>query len=86
VLNIGGADPVPLLDFIAAIERALGVRAQLNLLPMQPGDVHTTHADVSRLCALTGLQGRTTGIDEGVRRFVRWYRDYHGQQRVRIAA
>jgi UDP-glucuronate 4-epimerase len=78
VLNIGGADPVPLLDFIAAIERALGVRAQLDLQPMQAGDVHTTYADVTRLRALTGLQGRTTGIDEGVRRFVRWYREYHG--------
>ncbi len=77
VLNIGGADPVPLLDFIAAIERALGVRAQLDLLPMQPGDVPVTHADVTRLRALTGLQGRSTGIDEGVRRFVQWYREYH---------
>lgn len=78
VLNIGGADPVPLLEFIAAIERALGVRAQLDLKPMQPGDVPVTHADVSRLRALTGLDGRTTGIDEGVRRFVQWYREYHG--------
>jgi len=78
VLNIGGADPVRLLDFIAELERALGRRAQLDLQPMQPGDVPTTHADVTRLRALTGLQGRTTAIDEGVRRFVRWYRDYHG--------
>jgi UDP-glucuronate 4-epimerase len=78
VLNIGGAEPVPLLDFIAALEHALGCRAQLDLLPMQPGDVPVTHADVSRLRALTGLQGRTTTIDEGVRRFVDWYRDYHG--------
>ena len=77
LLNIGGADPVPLLLFIGAIERALGRRALLDLLPMQPGDVHVTHADVSKLRALTGLSGRSTTIDEGVRRFVRWYRDYH---------
>lgn len=77
VLNIGGADPIPLLDFIGAIERALGRRAQLNLLPMQPGDVHITHADVGRLEALTGLGGRSTTLDEGVRRFVQWYHSYH---------
>ena len=78
ILNIGGADPIPLLKFIAALERALGCRAQLKLLPMQPGDVHITHADVSRLRELTGLQGRTTSIDEGLRRFVDWYHSFHG--------
>jgi UDP-glucuronate 4-epimerase len=77
VLNIGGADPVPLLEFIAAIEAALGCKAQLDLQPMQPGDVSITHADVTRLRALTGLRGRTTTVTEGVRRFVRWYREYY---------
>ena len=79
VLNIGGADPVPLLDFIAAIEHALGCKAQLDLQPMQPGDVPVTHADVSRLRMLTGLQGRFTPVHEGVERFVRWYREFHGE-------
>jgi UDP-glucuronate 4-epimerase len=85
VLNIGGADPLPLLDFIAALERALGVQAQLDLQPMQAGDVRITHADVTRLRELTGLHGRTTTIDEGVRRFVQWYRDYHEDGRWRTA-
>ena len=78
VLNIGGADPMPLMDFIGVLERALGVRAQLDLQPMQPGDVHVTHADVTRLRELTGLKGRTTSVEDGVRRFADWYREFHG--------
>jgi UDP-glucuronate 4-epimerase len=68
---------VPLLDFIAAIENALGCRAQLDLQPMQPGDVPITHADVTRLRALTGPRGRSTAVAEGVRRFVQWYREFY---------
>jgi UDP-glucuronate 4-epimerase len=46
---------------------------------MQPGDVHITHADTSRLRALTGLAGRTIPIEQGVQRFVHWYREFHGE-------
>ena len=77
VLNIGSQSPVELLDFIASLERALGRRAVLDLQPMQPGDVPTTHADVTRLQALTGVARAPMPLDEGVRRFARWYRDFH---------
>ena len=78
VLNIGNSDPVPLLEFVAAIEAALGRRAQLRLLPMQAGDVPATFADTSALEALTGFRPRTP-VREGVRRFVDWYRRHYGR-------
>lgn len=74
-VNIGGGQPVGLEDFIAAIEAALGRPAKRLLLPMQPGDVPETFASPALLEALTGYRPRT-GIDEGVARFVDWYRDY----------
>jgi UDP-glucuronate 4-epimerase len=77
VFNIGNQGPVKLMDFIQAIERALGIEAQKNLLPMQPGDVPATYADVSALTEWTGFTPRTEVI-EGVANFVRWYRDYYG--------
>ena len=76
VFNIGNQGPVLLMDFIAAIENATGVSAQKNLLPMQPGDVPATYADVSELTEWTGFMPGTP-IAEGVARFVRWYRDYY---------
>jgi UDP-glucuronate 4-epimerase len=76
VFNIGNQGPVPLMDFIRAIEKALGITAQKNLLPMQPGDVPATYADVSELTAWTGFSP-STAIDDGVARFVAWYRDYY---------
>jgi UDP-glucuronate 4-epimerase len=79
VCNIGNHDPVPLLEMIAALEEALGKKATLNLLPMQPGDVPATFADVDRLADLTGHRPRTP-IREGVRRFVAWYRDFYRAQ------
>jgi UDP-glucuronate 4-epimerase len=78
VLNIGSHAPVPLMDFIAALERALGRRAKLHLQPMQPGDVEATCADVSALQALTGSTRPAMPIEDGVQRFVDWYRRYHG--------
>jgi len=77
VFNIGNQNPVPLADFIAAIEAATGRAAVKQLLPMQPGDVPATHADVSALTEWTGVQP-STPLDEGIGRFVRWYRAYHG--------
>ena len=77
VYNIGNDRPVLLLDYIAAIERTLGKKAKLDLLPMQPGDVTSTQANVTELENAVGFRPRTS-IDEGIRRFVEWYRSYYG--------
>jgi UDP-glucuronate 4-epimerase len=76
IFNIGNSDPVPLMDFIAAIEEALGRKARLELLPMQAGDVQDTFADVRDLAATTGFAPGTP-VREGIRRFVDWYRSYY---------
>jgi UDP-glucuronate 4-epimerase len=76
VFNIGNNRPVQLLDFIAALERSLGVKAKLEMMPMQPGDVPSTMADVSALEEAVGFRPKTT-IDEGIARFVEWYRSYY---------
>ncbi len=77
VVNIGNENPVGLMDFIAAIEAAAGVKAKRNFMPMQQGEVPVTFADTSLLRALTGFAPKTP-VQEGVRRFVAWYRDYFG--------
>ncbi|WP_135467903.1 SDR family NAD(P)-dependent oxidoreductase [Crenalkalicoccus roseus] len=77
LVNIGNSRPVPLLDFIAAIERATGRRAERNLLPLQPGDVPATWADTALLHALTGFRP-ATDVDAGIAAFVAWFRDYYG--------
>ncbi len=77
LLNIGGAQPRGLGDFVALLERALGVRAKQTPRPMQPGDVSATFADVSRLAALTGYAPRVP-LEVGLPRFVEWYRGFHG--------
>ena len=74
--NIGNNRPVRLTEFIAALERELGLEAELRYLPMQPGDVPQTMAEVSDLEAATGFRPATT-VEEGIRRFVRWYRDFY---------
>jgi len=76
VFNIGNHQPVPLLDFIAAIERHTGRTAIKVLRDIQPGDVPATFADVSALQAWTGFHPATP-VDEGVARFVAWYRGYY---------
>jgi UDP-glucuronate 4-epimerase len=78
VLNIGGNAPVPLMDFIAELQAAIGLSARLEMAPMQPGDVADTCADVTRLNALLGRPHRFTPLDAGLSRFVRWYRQHHG--------
>jgi UDP-glucuronate 4-epimerase len=77
VLNIGGSQPVQLLDFIGVLEAALGLPAQLEMLPMQPGDVPATYADASHINALFGAPRRFTPVAVGLHRFVEWYRQYH---------
>ncbi len=76
VFNIGNHDPVPLLDFIGAIEQATGRVAEKQLLPMQDGDVPATYADTTLLNDWVGF-APATPISEGVARFVAWYRDYY---------
>ncbi|MEQ8484069.1 MAG: NAD-dependent epimerase [Pseudomonadales bacterium] len=76
--NIGSDNPVTLMRYIEVLEQALGVRADLNLLPMQPGDVPDTHADVSELVRDIGYRPATP-IETGIARFTAWYRDYYGQ-------
>lgn len=75
--NIGCSSPVKLMDFIDTIERALGVKAKKNFLPMQAGDVYATYADVTDLIADTGYAPHIS-IDEGIERFVKWYREFYG--------
>ena len=75
--NIGNNSPVELMDLIGAIEKALDRPAELNLLPMQPGDVPATYADVDDLVRDVGFSPATP-IEVGIARFVAWYRDYYG--------
>ena len=76
ILNIGNNEPVPLAEFIEAIEKAVGKTAEKILLPMQPGDVQRTYADIDRLTALTGFKP-TMDIQTGMEHFVDWYRQYY---------
>jgi len=76
VFNIGNNQPVPLMDFIACLESALGVQAQKILLPMQDGDVPATYADTQALAAWVGF-APFTPLEQGVRSFVDWYRGYY---------
>ncbi len=76
LFNIGNHAPVELLEFIAMIERKLGRSARKEFLPMQPGDVPATYADVEALRAWTGFSPRTS-VEEGVGRFVDWYLDFY---------
>jgi len=76
VYNIGNASPVDLGDFIAAIEKALGMDAKKNFLDMQPGDVQATYADVTDLMRDVNYRPETP-VDEGVQQFIDWYKAYY---------
>jgi len=76
IFNIGNGQPTPLMDYIQALEEALGKRAITEMLPMQPGDVPVTSADTSKLGAWVGFQPNTP-VRDGVQQFVDWYRDYY---------
>ncbi|NCQ25081.1 MAG: UDP-glucuronate 5-epimerase [Rhodobacteraceae bacterium CG17_big_fil_post_rev_8_21_14_2_50_63_15] len=78
VVNIGNSQRIRLMEFIAAIEAALGKPALHNMMPMQPGDVPATWADAGLLERLTGYRPQTD-VREGIARFVAWYLDYHGR-------
>lgn len=75
--NIGNNKTVQLKYFVEVLEKCLGVKASLDLLPMQPGDVQETYADIDSLAEGVGFSPRTT-IEEGVEFFARWHRDYYG--------
>ncbi len=75
VYNIGNNEPVKLLNMIEILEKALGKKAVMNLLPMQPGDVPATFANVSDLIQDVGFKPATT-IEDGINRFVEWYKSY----------
>jgi UDP-glucuronate 4-epimerase len=76
VFNIGNNQPTPLMDYIQALESALGLVAKKNYLPMQPGDVPATAANTDELAAWAGFKPNTA-VRDGVARFVDWYRTYY---------
>ena len=76
IYNIGHGSPVRLMDFIAELERAFGVKARLEMLPAQPGDVAHTWADCSKLEHDFGYRPQTA-LEEGIRKFANWYTQYH---------
>lgn len=76
LFNIGNNDPVKLTAYVEALEEALGKTAEREFLPLQPGDVPDTYADVSELVRAVGYKPATP-VKEGVARFVEWYRSYH---------
>lgn len=80
IMNIGGDREETLLHFIEVIESCVGKKAEKNFLPLQPGDVPKTVADISRLRAL-GWEP-TTRIEEGVQKFVGWYMEYFGKEKI----
>ena len=75
--NIGNNQPVELMHYIEVLEECLGKKAEKNLLPLQPGDVPDTYADVTDLTRDVGYKPATR-VEDGVARFVEWYRDYYG--------
>jgi UDP-glucuronate 4-epimerase len=75
VVNLGGGQPVELLDFVETVEQSLGIKAKKNMMPMQKGDVPQTFASADLLMALTHYKPETT-VATGVRAFVNWFRAY----------
>lgn len=76
ILNVGSSRPIKLIDFVSKIEDSLNIKAKINFLPLQPGDVEDTHADIAELIKLTNFNPKTS-IEEGVLNFVNWYRRYY---------
>jgi UDP-glucuronate 4-epimerase len=76
IYNVGNHQPVALLEYIAALERALGKKAKLEMKPMQPGDVKATYADTTALRAAVNF-APSTSLDAGLARFAAWFKSYH---------
>jgi len=77
VYNIGNNKPEKLMDMIGLVEKFMGKKAELDMLPMQPGDVPATYADISAINADHGFEP-TTSLEQGVEKFITWYKRYHG--------
>lgn len=75
ILNLGNGQPVHLMKFIRIIEKELGLKAKINFMPMQPGDVPSTYADVSKAERLLGYKAKVP-VEVGVKNFIDWYKDY----------
>jgi UDP-glucuronate 4-epimerase len=78
IFNIGNHTPVKLIDYIALLERALGRKAQVELKPMQPGDVKATYADTTALAKHVGF-APATPLEVGLQRFADWFKAYYGK-------
>ena len=76
IFNIGNSESVDLLRFISIIEKELGMEAKKELLPMQPGDVKETFADIKKAKELLGFYPKTQ-IEEGIKKFIRWYKEFY---------
>ncbi|WP_079477796.1 nucleotide sugar dehydrogenase [Halobacillus salinus] len=83
VYNIGNNKPTELMKFVSLIEEKVGKKAKRNYLPMQPGDVQETYADVSELAERVGFQP-STPIEKGISEFVDWYMDYYGKKATKV--
>ena len=81
VFNIGNSSPIPLLEYIAAVEEALGIKATKHFMPLQPGDVPATSADTTSLESWIDFKPNTS-VREGVMNFVKWYCEYYGENEI----
>lgn len=79
ICNIGNSNPVQLMDFISAMEEAIGIKAVLEMYPMQQGDVKLTYADTGKIEKITGYKPHTP-LKEGIFRFVHWYRAFYNTE------
>lgn len=80
VFNIGNGNPVKLMTFIESLENSLGIKAKKNFMPMQPGDVYQTYAEVEDLFEVTGHRPKVS-VEHGVDNFVKWYRDFYKEEK-----
>ena len=76
VFNIGNSDPVPLMEYVSALEEVLGTKANIEFLPMQPGDVEATFADTGLLESYVGFKPKTK-IKDGIKKFIEWYKVFY---------
>ena len=76
VFNVGNGSPVPLMRYIEAAEKALGIKGSYNMMDIQPGDVPATHADTTALENYIGFKPKTT-VEDGVAGFIAWYKEYY---------
>ncbi|WP_295840892.1 NAD-dependent epimerase [uncultured Apibacter sp.] len=76
IYNIGNSKPVELMSFVKTIEEELGIKAHINLLPIQPGDVPATYADVTDIAETLGYKAEVS-VKEGIRNFINWYKEFY---------